>query len=383
MEGLGLNNNFSLLMMLIITIILVSVNTLEILNLKNLWDKGMAGNLIYFENCMKYPFILKSFYVFYSLSATISIFFLTFALVVNPDYFIRKFSKTYIEFNCFVFGPGMAIPGILAFLNFNKFIFTCELRYNIYMIFNISNAFSIILCFLIGLLIWVAKALFETMNLYSESMTRHPNGSWLIRTIFWWTVLKFGRSNNLIPNNNVNNNNENLNYPQLNNSRDFHHDENSIIVNETFHRLENSSDSVRLINNSNINTRVRQNQSFSPLESNVNEIGHLSNENLSQNDLIKEEQKIQIDENFVKKKNLEYLNRLENKKFHSLNTENLMSQDEIKIIGNNENQYNHNVNEHNIDVDISQNHNINNNSVLNLSNNRSELYDLDEIKLNH
>lgn len=364
MDGVGgFNNNFSLILMLIVTIILISVNALEIVNLKYLWQKSMSsGNLFYFNKCMKYPFILKGFFVFYSLCATGSIFMLTFALVIDANYFLRKFSKSFVTFNYYVFGPGMVIPGILAFLNFDKFIYTCEIRFTINMVFNISNAFSIILCFIIGLVIWISKGLYDTFDLFSNSITRHPEGSSIIRNAFWWSVMKIGRSDNR----NQNENNDQENLVNDNNNPD------RIIINENYINLENERNNG-FENNSLGLFRMPNNNVDEDLENNLRPVSSSNPANRQEslnNNLLNENERPSYNRNLIMERNLDYLNTLRNKNISILRNNN--NREEIRD-ANEEIPF-----KDNLDPNISQLNNINNSIALDNTFNRVAIHETDE-----
>ena len=216
MEGAGLNNTFSILLMLVVTSILITVNSLEVINLVNQWNLALQLNPIYFNTCIKFPYILKSFFVAFSIFATVCIFFLTLSLLLSPVFFISKLFKSFLEFVYFIYGPGICMSSILAFYNWNEFVYVCDLRYTgIVLTLSVSNIFSIILCFIIGIFIWIGKDLFETLVLFSNSITRHPEGSDILRKIFWGIIFKlkmketysnYQRENELLRNEQINNN---------------------------------------------------------------------------------------------------------------------------------------------------------------------------------
>jgi len=365
MDGAGgFNNNFSLILMLIVTIVLISVNTLEIINLKNLWQRSMtADNLQFFEKCMKHPFILKAFFVFYSLCSTFSIFTLTFALLLNANIFIRKFSKSFINFNYYVFGPGMTIPGILAFCNFDKFVYTCELRQSINLVFNISNAFSIILCFIIGLVIWISKGLYDTFVLYSNSMTRHPDGNSLLKNAFWWSVMKIGISNHR---------NNNIDQEALvNNSNNA----SLIIINENYVNLENERD-IRIDYDNNLEIESRINPNINEdLENNLNTLNSNYLNHKHQNEEVS-----LINKDLIIEQNLQFLNNLKYTNANSTNEnkKNKLLEEEMindNVIINHPNSF---IN--NFDHNDTQINNINNSNILDNTFNIDEINESDERK---
>jgi len=293
---------------------------------------------------MKYPFILKGFFVLYSLGATASIFMLTFALVINATFFITKFSKSFVSFNYYVFGPGMVIPGILALCNFDRFIYTCEIKTGINMVFNISNAFSIIICSLIGLVIWIAKGLFDTFDLFSNSMTRNTEGSSIIRNAFWWSVMKIGRSDNI----NQNNNNDQVNLVNENDNS------NRVNDNDNYNNLQNESEIRFDYNNRSGMVRMPITNVNDDLENNIRAVNSnnlLNRQENSTNNLLNEGERQSYNREFIMERNLDYLNSLRNKN-RSLDEE------DIKF----KNQENHI--KDSLDPNITQIHNINNSRTL-------------------
>ncbi len=379
MDGVLNGSSFTISLMLIIVIILISVNILEIVNLKDLWEKSLKTDKVYYDKCLNASFILRAFFIFYSFSATISIFMLVFGLILNSAYLYRKFTRVFIDFNCFVFGPGLVIPSFIGFLNFNNFSLGCEIRLtSIHLVYNISNSFSIVISFLIGITIWILKCLYDSMTFYSNTLTRHPEGCSLVRQIFSLTILKF-RRNNLHTNNENNSTNSN----RINSSGNS--------LNETGIRIEN-------INNLN-NLDKEANSNFNRLENNRNEsyfnsnlIGNNTNNlvnRVNENIIVEEEEKLDgsfIDKNSIISKNLEYLNRIKQK--NSIDNQkkecNILLEEveeESKVFINNSNNYGNSIS--NIDLSSHQINNINNTSNLNNTNNGDDLIYIDDKKISN
>ena len=135
----GIQMNFSVLLMLLIVVTLFAVNTIEIINLISTWKKTLYSNPILFEQCIKFPLIMKSFFVVFSILATFSVFILFFGIIINAEFFYNRIRKSYLHFNFMVFGPGVTICGLMAFWNFSDFTYTCEFRHTLVKSYNISN----------------------------------------------------------------------------------------------------------------------------------------------------------------------------------------------------------------------------------------------------
>ncbi len=203
------SSNFMLYLMMILCTTLAVMNSLEIYRMINLWKIALGLKLDYFNDCVKPQYILKSFFCFFSFFASFSALLLTMALVINCIFFKRKLIESYLKLIHYIFGPLLLISSILAFFNWNDIAFICYEGVN-YKFFSISNASSILFCFLVGGFITLTAEFYTTMTLYSDTITRQANGSKTLYSLFWYVSFKLKNTSNIDnPNNNSNNNSNN------------------------------------------------------------------------------------------------------------------------------------------------------------------------------
>ena len=183
-----MSNTYSIFMMLIVILILGTVNCLEVMNLTEQWQNALTLNHYYFDKCLKYPFVLKSFFILFSILATISIFGLIVGLLSNPQFFIKKLFSTLINFIHSIYGPSLTISAILGIYHWKELVYTCDGKSSNTL--SISNAFAIVFSFIVGIIIWISKDIYDVLILFSNSITRHTDGNPLIRQAFWNFILK-------------------------------------------------------------------------------------------------------------------------------------------------------------------------------------------------
>lgn len=344
MDGNGLNTSFSVIVMVMITLVLLTINIIEMLNLITSWTKAMSGNILYFNQCLKYPLILKTFFTVFSALSTISILFITLGFLINAMYFLRKIWKSFLHYTLFLFGPLLTIFCIIVFCNFDNFVYSCQVRLKIEYVFNFSHAFSVILCFIIGIVVWIAHSLYETLVIYSNSLTRHEEGSTLLRKAFYWMVMKYRPSLNNSSSEIRDNNNNNNNIP--NQQSDLQINGNDETFNTSSNPINNNrNDNLINLNDNNHNRIMNNTLNNNDIITELNvqdrqmEYEHVSRENYS---IIEEnKEKKNDDPNEIKIKNLEFLEKLKNKNNASQQRSNI-SGNYIKLEEEHENEKNFN-----------------------------------------
>jgi len=208
----------TLYLMLFISIILVAVDTLEVYHLVIAWGGEMKIQGPLFETCLKWELMTRTSFCIFSLASAISAMILTFLLTSNPDYFIEKLLSTYLYFNYLVFGPILLGFCLLGIMNWGNVMYSCDRKNIGNKILNVTNIFSIFCAFLLGIGVTVLISVYKTVNLYIDSTARKPEGSDLLRKVFWWAVLKKRNANELMRRDERSETNNNQQQNTLNNN---------------------------------------------------------------------------------------------------------------------------------------------------------------------
>jgi len=242
MENHHGSSNFMLYLMLIICCVIAAMNTLEIYRMTALWKNALNLKSEYFEVCVKNQYIVKTFFCIFSFLATMSALILTIGLIVDYLYFAKRLMESYMNFVYYIFGPSMLISCILALINWKETVFVCSDDREKH--FSLSNASSIIFCFLIGGVITLVAEFYSTMTLYSDTITNQPNGSKTLYKLFWFVSFKMRSSARFINNyrhrdNITNNSNNNTNLIVAENHRNLNSHENILVQNETDNIIHN------------------------------------------------------------------------------------------------------------------------------------------------
>jgi hypothetical protein len=184
------SNNFTIYLMLIICVLLVTVDTIELYRLSLAWLQAVKSDHEFFNTCLKNELIIKTVFCIFSFSAAISAFLLTIFLSTCTELFANKFLVSYLYMNYFIFGPYMLAFCILGCIHFNEFIYVCDARHMDEKILSISNIFSLLSCMIISCIITLAVAGYESTRVLVDSILRNKEGSVFLRKMFWWAVLR-------------------------------------------------------------------------------------------------------------------------------------------------------------------------------------------------
>lgn len=190
MEGSTFTNNFTLYLMLIVCVTLVTVDIIEIYRLSNTWIYALKANAGIFEKCLKYELLLKTVFAGFSFFAALSAFTLTLFLVINVEFFIDKVLNAFLNFNYFLFGPYMLGFCILGCIHWNEVVYVCNAKDINQKVFSLSNMFSIVICMILSCVITIGISVYETIKLYVDSILRREEGFKIIRSLFWFVVLR-------------------------------------------------------------------------------------------------------------------------------------------------------------------------------------------------
>lgn len=183
-------HNFTLLLLLFISVILVLVDGMELYHIIINWEYGMKIITPIFESCIKWELYTKTVFAIFSLLGAFSSVSLVIFLLVDTNWFADKILTTFLYFNYMIFGPYMLGFTIIGFANWNNVVYTCDKQNFNNKIFSPSNTFSLIGCFILSLIITCLVTIYKTVNLYINSTLRRPGGNVLLRKLFWWSVFR-------------------------------------------------------------------------------------------------------------------------------------------------------------------------------------------------
>jgi hypothetical protein len=184
------SNDVSLYLLMTVALFLVTIDLLEITNLFRAWNYSIVLSDDIFVDCFQWDLIIKTVFSCFSLLAALSSFVLTGILILNSQYIIAKFLTTYLYFNYIIFGPYMFTFCLLAMCNWEKVAFTCD-KETMEKSPSTSNIVSIVGCFCFSAFLIIIVILYKALNTYMDSISDHPNGSTLLKKVFWKTVLGY------------------------------------------------------------------------------------------------------------------------------------------------------------------------------------------------
>ena len=257
MDGL-VPTNIILYLMLTVCIVLVAVDIIEILKLQNIWNLKSTVDSQFYQTCIKPDLLVKTAFSCFSLLAAISASLLVGLMIISMDFFLLFHLNSLLYLNYMVFGLYMLAMTIFGMFHWNDVAYICDTKTG-KRIYSIGNIFSLIGCFILSLIITLGVNIYETLELYSNSILRRDDGSDILRNLFWKTVFN-GRNeylnnisgdrrvrlmNPVLINHNLNdvNNqgNNNINNENNNNNIDNENKNNNIIDNN------NNDENERLI----------------------------------------------------------------------------------------------------------------------------------------
>ena len=262
MDGL-VPTNIILYLMLTVCIVLVAVDIIEILKLQNIWNLKSTVDSQFYQTCIKPDLLVKTAFSCFSLLAAISASLLVGLMIISMDFFLLFHLNSLLYLNYMVFGLYMLAMTIFGMFHWNDVAYICDTKTG-KRIYSIGNIFSLIGCFILSLIITLGVNIYETLELYSNSILRRDDGSDILRNLFWKTVFN-GRNeylnnisgdrrvrlmnpvlinhnlNNDVNNQGNNNNNNENNNENNNNNIDNENKNNNIIDNN------NNDENTKLI----------------------------------------------------------------------------------------------------------------------------------------
>jgi hypothetical protein len=184
------SSNFTLYLMLVVCVILLAVDSYELYKISISWSHIPKFDAIIFNTCLKKDLLIKTIYSVFSCLAAICAFLLTLFLTVSIEYFLDKLLLAFLYFAYVIFGPLMLGFTIYGFIKWEEVVYVCNRKNFTDQIFSLSNAVSIIGCFIISLVVTLGVAIYESVLLYINSITRRESGSKILRSVFWWFIMR-------------------------------------------------------------------------------------------------------------------------------------------------------------------------------------------------
>ena len=252
MDGL-VPTNIILYLMLTVCIVLVAVDIIEILKLQNIWNLKSTVDSQFYQTCIKPDLLVKTAFSCFSLLAAISASLLVGLMIISMDFFLLFHLNSLLYLNYMVFGLYMLAMTIFGMFHWNDVAYICDTKTG-KRIYSIGNIFSLIGCFILSLIITLGVNIYETLELYSNSILRRDDGSDILRNLFWKTVFN-GRNEYL---NNISGDrrvrlmnpvliNHNLNNDVNNQGNNNNNNENNNENNNNIIDNENKDENTRLI----------------------------------------------------------------------------------------------------------------------------------------
>ena len=261
MDGL-VPTNIILYLMLTVCIVLVAVDIIEILKLQNIWNLKSTVDSQFYQTCIKPDLLVKTAFSCFSLLAAISASLLVGLMIISMDFFLLFHLNSLLYLNYMVFGLYMLAMTIFGMFHWNDVAYICDTKTG-KRIYSIGNIFSLIGCFILSLIITLGVNIYETLELYSNSILRRDDGSDILRNLFWKTVFN-GRNEYL---NNISGDrrvrlmnpvliNHNLNNDVNNQGNNNNNNENNNENNNNIIDNENKDDNLIDNENKDENTRL-------------------------------------------------------------------------------------------------------------------------------
>lgn len=272
-------SNFTLYSMLILCVMLAGMNSVELHKIALLWKQMPFINFEVFDSCLKYQYIIKTFFCLFSLLATISALILTLGILFNSLFMSRKLMDSYLNFVYYIFGPFLLVCSSLGLNYWQEITQICyyDTREKY---FSISNASSIIFCFMLSVALTLIVEFYNSLDLYSNSITRQPNGSKGLAKIFWFVALKFRNSTSSIFQAQSNSNREynvNINHNNNNNLQDNSNISFLSFSHQNIINNGNNSNNLNSMNNQNNQNSSNYTNVIESGNSNYNDSLHLMN----------------------------------------------------------------------------------------------------------
>lgn len=192
------SSKVSLWIVLILSILLISLDTLEIIyNLDNitLASKKVGKNL--YEKCFKIQFLSQVVFSIFSCLTGVSALIMSMGLLINYRFFTSKLMDSFLHYNYMIFGPYLLGTCILSLFFFNSVVYSCDKDLKEKTL-NLPTFLTIILCLIISFLITIGYSVNYSTVFWVDSVRDGPNGNKFIGKLFWKIALSSSNNNNNI-----------------------------------------------------------------------------------------------------------------------------------------------------------------------------------------
>jgi len=203
------------------TFILLMVNIIGMYNTVTYWTIITEYTPLKFESCIKYELISRTIYEIFSCASGISLMVVCLFVIFSIDLFLEKFLEVFLYFNYLVFGPFLLMCCFLCMIYWKDVMYVCDREDLNSKVVSASNIISFIGALILSLIVTSFIGFYRIFILYVDSILRRPDGSYILRKIFWKVIL-----NNRQPTEFLHQiTNERQNNPNVNNSFQEIHDE--------------------------------------------------------------------------------------------------------------------------------------------------------------
>lgn len=179
-------------------LLISGTNAVEMYRIIQAWSQVPFMNSLLFQSCIKYQFIVKTYFCIFSLFANLLAIILCLGLIIDYLFFAQKIMSSYLNLVYYIFGPCLLFSSILGIANWNETTYLCyrnnpKLKY-----FSISYGSSIVCCLVISLTITLLVEVYDSIALYTKTITRQPDGNRILYSLFWFITFKLRNSTSTI-----------------------------------------------------------------------------------------------------------------------------------------------------------------------------------------
>ncbi len=189
MDNQTSSNNVTVYLLFVLCILFVLMDGFELIKLSKSWsDSKVVFNSTIFEQCIKFKMLARTGFSIFSFLESFSSLTVSLLLCVSVEFFIEKFAKTYIYLNSLIFGPYLLGCRIIGIWFWDKVLYSCEDE-SFEGGLSFTSLFNLTVCILIGLVITFLLSLYESVEIYINSILQKQNSNWILRKCFWYVVI--------------------------------------------------------------------------------------------------------------------------------------------------------------------------------------------------
>jgi hypothetical protein len=198
MENEVESSKMSLWVVLILSILLISLDSIEIyFNLNNIKLASEKVSPKVYENCFKIQFLSQVVFSLFSCLTGVSALIMSMGLLINYRFFTSKLMDTFLHFNSLIFGPYLFGTCVLSFFYFNSVVYNCDKDFK-EKTFNLVTFLTIFVSLIISFFITVGNSAYMRTKFLVDSIRDGPNGNKVVGKLFWKIALSRSNNNNEI-----------------------------------------------------------------------------------------------------------------------------------------------------------------------------------------